>query len=108
MDFPLAVPLSQFRTLGWAGLTIVIAENKMTVLTLPRMNDVPRDERGKSFLRAVLDDAHDLEAIFVGGTEGAKEAQFYELLNGAVEPSHVANLIRRVAQEIHDEIPQFV
>lgn len=31
----LATPLSQFRTLGWSHLTVLISENKMTFLTLP-------------------------------------------------------------------------
>jgi hypothetical protein len=31
----LAVPLSQFRALGCGGLNVLIAENKMTFLTLP-------------------------------------------------------------------------
>lgn len=31
----LSVPLSQFRALGWPGLTVIVTENKMTFLTLP-------------------------------------------------------------------------
>lgn len=33
----LSVPLSQFVALGWADLTLLIAENKQTFLTLPRL-----------------------------------------------------------------------
>lgn len=32
-----ATPLGRFRQLGWEGTTVVIAENKMTFLTLPRV-----------------------------------------------------------------------
>jgi hypothetical protein len=33
----LSVPLSQFRSLGWHSLTVLIVENKMTFLTLPAL-----------------------------------------------------------------------
>ncbi len=36
----LATPLSQFRTLGWSHLSVLISENKMTFLTLPPLPNV--------------------------------------------------------------------
>jgi len=34
-----AVPLSEFQALDWSGLTVLVAENKMTFLTLPEIRD---------------------------------------------------------------------
>lgn len=40
VPFPdLAVPLSCFRDLDWQGLLVIVAENKMTFLTLPRLTN---------------------------------------------------------------------